>query len=313
MSMNEPANPEAKRSSLFLGSEFPQRLPDEAAFHIVPVPFEYTVSYGGGTSRGPQAIIEASQQLEVFDGFDIPGERGVHTQSQVVCEGRSRDDVFSEIGRRFSLALSTGAVPIMLGGEHAVSYPAVAATRQWALNTFGSSEIGVVQIDAHADLRDRYEDDLHSHATVMRRVLDLGLTVLQMGVRAISPEEVALRATRPTQILYIDARELLRPTGAAAGLSLGERIAPLLEQLPPRVYLTIDIDGVDPALVPATGTPEPGGLGWYDVIEVIEAVAARKRIIAADCVELAPIPGLHASEFVTARLVYQLMGIVGRS
>ncbi len=298
--------------SIFLGSEITQPAPDKAAFHIIPVPFEHSVSYGGGTARGPAAIITASQQLEIYDGESIPAEHGIYTQEAVPCD-RPREEVFAEIAARTQQALSAGAVPVLLGGEHSVSFPAVEAVQQHLRATEPGANIGIVQIDAHSDLRDRYEDDPYSHATVMRRVFDLGIPVVQLGVRAISPEELTLRAQNPDRIHYIDARSLLRPTGQAAGKSIAQRIAPLLEALPRQVYLTIDADGLDPALLPATGTPEPGGLGWYDVLEIIDTVAATRSIVAADLVELAPIAGLHASEFLCARLVYQLMGAISRS
>jgi agmatinase len=298
--------------NIFLGSEITQPAPNAAAFHVIPVPFEHSVSYGGGTAGGPDAIIEASHQLELFDGQGIPAEGGIYTQEPVRCD-QARTEVFGEIGTRTLHALSLGAVPVLLGGEHAVSFPAVQAVQQHLRANEPSSNIGIVQIDAHSDLRDRYEDDPHSHATVMRRVFDLGVPMLQLGVRAISPEELSIRSQHPDRIQYIDARPLLRPTGQDARQSIAQRLAPLLEALPEQVYLTIDTDGLDPALLPATGTPEPGGLGWYDVLEVIEAVAATRTIVAADLVELAPIAGLHASEFICARLVYQLMGAISRS
>jgi len=298
--------------SIFLGTEISQPAPDKAAFHIIPVPFEHSVSYGGGTARGPAAIIAASQQLEIYDGESIPAEHGIYTQDAVRCD-QARAEVFNEISARTLYALNSGAVPVLLGGEHAVSFPALKAVQQHLRSTEPGANIGIVQIDAHSDLRDRYEDDPHSHATVMRRVFDLGVPMLQLGVRAISPEELSLRAQNPDSIYYIDARSLLRPTGKAASQSITQRIAPLLEALPTQVYLTIDADGLDPALLPATGTPEPGGLGWYDVLEIIDAVAATRTIVAADLVELAPIEGLHASEFVCARLVYQVMGAISRS
>lgn len=293
-------------TQIFLGSELTQPDPAQAVFHVIPVPFEYSVSYGGGTAAGPAAILEASQQLELYDGVGVPAEYGIYTQAPVNCN-QSREAVFEQVAVRTRTALELGGIPILLGGEHALSFPAVEATQQHY------HSIGIVQIDAHSDLRDRYEGDRHSHATVMRRVFDLGVPMLQLGVRAISPEELELRSRFPERIQYMDARELLRPHGSVAGLSLGERITPMLERLPQLIYLSIDVDGLDPSLVPATGTPEPGGLGWYDTLEILETLATRRSIVAADCVELAPSAGMHASEFVTARMVYQLMGYIGRA
>ena len=299
--------------SLFLGSEFDQTPADAALFHVVPVPFEATVSYGGGTAAGPAAIIAASGQLEVFDGSGTPGEDGIHTREPLNCAGAA--DLVRE---RIRLAVAevlrhTGgpaapshgaAIPVMLGGEHAVTEPAVRA----AVEHFGPGKVGLVQLDAHADLRASYEGNAHSHACVARRVhQDLGVPIVQLGVRAISPEELLYRAQfaeRSPAITHVDAAELV-PRGITT--------APIPADFPEYVYLTIDVDGLDPSIMSATGTPVPGGIGWYQALALLESVAAQRRIVAIDVVELAPQSGNHAADYLAADLTYKVMGIVGRS
>jgi agmatinase len=165
----------------------------------------------------------------------------------------------------------------------------------------GVRDFGVVQIDAHADLRDAYEGDPLSHASVMRRVVEAGVPLFQLGNRAYSQEE--REAREHYGVRYIDADRLVR-----------ERIdaIELPGDFPPRVFFTLDVDGVDPSVLPATGTPVPGGLGWYQTLGLFESVARQRRIIGFDLLEFAPIRGFHAFDFAAAQLVYKLMGIVQR-
>ncbi len=288
---------------LFLGSEFPQRPRADAAFHIIPVPYEYTVSYGTGTANGPQAILEASDQLEAFDGTSAPGEHGIRTEAPLDCTG-GPSAVFPRISTAVATAVREGplggGIPIILGGEHSISAPAV----RGVLEAVGQP-IGVIQIDAHADLRDEYEGTRDSHATVARRIhQDLGLPLVQIGVRALSTEEVRYRADFASEITTYDAASIV-PAGVSA--------ITLPDSFPERVYITIDVDGLDPSLIPATGTPVPGGLGWYQFLSIVESIAAAREIVACDVVELAPIPGQPGWDYATAEVVYRTMGMIARS
>jgi len=277
----------------FHGEDLPPRPPEEAAFHVIPVPWEATVSYGGGARLGPAAILRASLQLEAYLDGGIPGEGGIYTAPPVDCRGQA-PQVLQRIEQAVERSLALGKVPILLGGEHTVSvggFRAVAAR---------SRPVGVVQFDAHADLRDTYHNNKYSHACVMRRALDLGLPIFQIGVRSLSKEEADLRAARRLPFLDADA------------LDAGGYPDPLLpEDFPEEIYITFDIDGLDPSVVPATGTPEPGGLDWRQAVEGLERALRGRRVVAADVVELAPQPGHHASDFTAAKLVYKLMGLVG--
>ena len=186
----------------FLASEFPPCAPDQARFHILPVPMEQTVSYGHGTAHGPRAILEASQQLEVWDGASVPGELGLHTCAPVDCQG-SPEQVLERIEVATEHILHDRGLPVLLGGEHTVTLGALRALKKH----YGV--FGVVQFDAHADLRADYEGSPYSHACVMHRaVRDLGLPLAQFAVRDLSPEDVAVR--RDYGVLHYDAPLLAR-------------------------------------------------------------------------------------------------------
>jgi agmatinase len=281
--------------SAFLASEFPPADPQRAAFHVIPVPYEHTVSYGHGTADGPAAILRASQELEAFDGTGCPGRAGIHTTIPVDVDG-DPETVMDRIHAAAAAALRAGAVPFVLGGEHTVTFGAVRATAQH----FGGN-LGVVQIDAHADLRESYQGSIWSHASVMRRIFELGLPIAQFAVRSLSEPEAQLR--REHSIHHVDAESL-----ALDGIPE----QPLAADFPEQLYITVDVDGFDASLMPATGTPEPGGLLWWPMIQLLRRVAAGRRIVGLDIVELAPVPGLHHAEFTAAKLAYALMAMAGR-
>lgn len=283
----------------FLGEENPGVAPERARFHVIPAPIERTVSYGGGTARGPEAILVASEQMELFDGMDVPLDRGIFTWPPVPVEGDTQT-VFAALQEAVARALRLGEmVPVVLGGEHAITLPCVRAVLEVL-----DAPIGIVQFDAHGDLRDRYHDDPYSHASVMRRCLDLGVPIHSVGVRALSPDDLQIRRERPDMVSFQDAIDVV-PSGVSA--------VTLPDDFPELVYLTFDVDGLDPSVISATGTPEPGGLGWYQALSMVTSVAAQRRIVAFDVVELAPVAGRHADDFAAARLVYQIMGIIARS
>lgn len=288
--MNRAARPR------FLGTELDDLAPEAARFHVVPVPYEKTVSYGGGTSKGPAAIIAASGQLERWDGASDPGADGIYTWPAIDCRGKA-DKVIDSIAAAVAKILDLGKMPVVLGGEHTVTWGVIRGYLQ-----AGARDFGVVQIDAHADLRDRYEGDPLSHASVMRRVVEAGVPLFQLGNRAYSQEE--REARERYNVRYIDADRLAR-----------ERIdsITLPDDFPPQVFFTLDVDGIDPSVLPATGTPVPGGLGWYQTLGLFESVARQRRLIGFDLLEFAPIRGFHAFDFAAAQLVYKLMGIVQRS
>lgn len=279
----------------FLDTEVPELPPEQARFHVLPVPYEKTVSYGHGTALGPGAIIAASGQLERFDGASDPGAEGIYTWPAVDCSG-APERVIDGIAAAVRRILGLGKLPVVLGGEHTVTWGVVKGYLD-----AGVKDFGVVQIDAHADLRDAYGGDRYSHASVMRRVVEAGVPLVQLGNRAYCEEEREARAKHG--VIAHDAIAIV-PRGI-------DQIE-LPKDFPSKVFFTLDVDGIDPSVLPATGTPVPGGLGWYQTLGLFESVARQRRIIGFDIMEFAPIAGFHAFDFAAAMLTYKLMGIVQR-
>lgn len=245
---------------------------------VLPVPLERTTSYGKGTVAGPQAILAASAQVEHYDeelGYG-PVHLGIHTLPFLDCSHPDLGTVLSDLERTAREQLARGKFLLVLGGEHTLTQATVRAA------TGVHGEIGVVQLDAHADLRDSYEGRSLSHTCVMRRVLDLGLPTLAIGIRSLSKPEAELVRARRLPVVW--GYQL-------ANLSVN-RFQRLLEALPRRIYLTIDADYFDPALMPAVGTPEPGGGSrWHPTLTLLRRLFTTKEVVAMDLVELAPIHG----------------------
>ncbi|MEH6469913.1 MAG: agmatinase [Halopseudomonas sp.] len=280
---------------VFLGSEIQQPSPQQARFHIIPVPYEHSVSYGGGTGDGPKAILQASWQLETWDGYSAPCEQGIYTHLPINTHGEP-ESVIERISELAYEVVKLGKLPVGIGGEHTVTWGIIKG-----LLDAGVKDFGVVQIDAHADLREAYEGNPLSHASVMKRVVDQGIPLFQLGVRAFCDEE---RETRSALgVRHLDA-DLLVPKGVDS--------IELPKDFPSKVFFTIDVDGLDPSVFPSTGTPVPGGLGWYQTLALFESVTRQRQIIGFDLMEHAPIAGFHGYDFAAAMLLYKLMGIVQR-
>lgn len=279
----------------FLGLPAPQSDFEHAAVLVLPIPFEATVSYGTGTADGPAAIITASQQVELYDReFDREPalDYGIHTLPALDL-ATEPELAIEQITAAVSEAVRTGKLVVGLGGEHTIS---VGFGR--GLLAAIDGPITVVQIDAHSDLRDEYEDSPYSHACIARRLLDDERIeqVLQLGIRSVCREEVDFARANPDRVRIWFAEEV------HDGNWRDELIARVRGK---QVYLTIDVDGLDPAIVPATGTPEPDGLTWTETLSILRTVSETTRIIGLDCVELAPAPNQHAADFAVAKLLYK--------
>jgi agmatinase len=269
---------------------------DSARAVVVPVPYEGTVSYGAGACRGPDAILRASEQIELYDeelGFE-PFRVGIHTTAPLaVCDDDDPEKVVDAVRVRCAELLDADKWFALLGGEHSITPGAVRA----AAARFPG--LRVVQLDAHADLRDSYEGSAWSHASAMARCLETA-PVTAVGIRSYSVEEAERIRRGIPGYRMIHARE----TG---GDAWHDRALADLDDTP--VYLTIDVDVFDPSIVPATGTPEPGGLGWRATLDFLDKLFGRTQVVGCDVVELAPIEGLHHVDFTIARLVYKLIGM----
>ena len=280
----------------FHGDDVEPSAPENALFHVIPAPYERTVSFGGGTSDGPRAILEASAQLETFDNHTVPAELGIYTYPPIDCTGTIKETLLN-ITNTVAKTIEMDKIPVMLGGEHTVTYGAIEAL----YNKYGK-DFCVVQFDAHADLRDEYDGTKFSHACVMKRIFDLDIPFYQLGTRSYSMEEHNLRLRH--NVHYMDAEELC---------SGGDATFELPPYFPENVFITFDIDAFDVSIMPATGTPVPGGLTWYQSHKLIEKIMKSRKCIGFDVVEYAPIEHFHGFDFAAAQLVYNMMGILQRS
>jgi agmatinase len=281
----------------FLGLDEGASAFERARAVILPVPYEATISYGGGTSAGPGALLEASRYIELYDQeLDAePSDVGIATLPALHLTGAGPSAAIAELRAAYDQLLDEAGdrFIIMLGGEHSISSAPILA---WA-DRLPQRRLSVLQIDAHTDLRPEYEGSPHSHASVMARVVDR-VDLVAVGVRAMTRAERELaRASSSIHVFFADDIH----TGDAW-------LDDVLSTLGEDVYISFDVDAFDPALVPATGAPEPGGLQWYPVLKLLRRVFRERRVVAADVVELAPIPGLHGVDFMVAKLVYKMIG-----
>jgi agmatinase len=270
---------------------------ERAEVVILPVPYEATVSYQGGTRFGPRRLLEASRYIELYDHeLDTePYTVGVHTLPELLLSGAGPETALAELAEAFEALVAAERFVIMLGGEHSLSAPPILAHARRLAAAERGGRLSVLQLDAHGDLRPAYEGTPFSHASVMYRVHEQ-VDLVPVGIRSITQDE--RRLMRARNIAAIFGHEL------DAG---GAWIERALAALGPEVYITIDIDYFDPSLVPATGTPEPGGGAWYPTLRLLERVFAERHVVGVDVVELAPLPGLAAPDFLAAKLVYKLV------
>jgi agmatinase len=285
----------------FLGLEPERAAYTTARVAVVRAPFDGTASYGGGARNGPAAIMAASTQVELFDhelGRE-PCSVGICTLPSLLPSAAGAETMVADVEEACAGPCADGKLVLTLGGEHSIALGAARA----AVRVHGP--LSFLQIDAHLDLRESYEGSRFSHACVARRLLELGGELVQVGVRTACPEE--LETIRARGLRPIWGHEI------AAARDADSWIARVLEGLGPRVYLTLDVDGLDPSVIPGTGTPVPGGLGWYQTLALLRAVGEQREVVGCDLCELAPIPGQHASEFAAALLAYKMVGYFVRS
>jgi agmatinase len=265
---------------------------EEATFVVLPIPYDLTSTYQSGSRGGPFAIIDASSHMELYDE-ELEKETylaGIYTLSPLESDARGPAEMTAAVRRAVSEILSYEKIPVILGGEHSISLGVVQAM------IAKYPELSVLQLDAHADLRDSYQNSPYSHASVGRRISEL-CPLIQAGVRSMSAEEAAFLAVGKVKSFSADfIRENAR---------WWEKIG---ENLYGDVYITVDMDVFDPSIMPATGTPEPGGIYWKEILQILKEVSARCNVRGFDIVELSPIPGLVAPDFLAAKLVYRMMG-----
>lgn len=284
----------SKINKTFLDIE--KKDPDAARIIIVPFGFEATTTFGKGAKNGPEAIIKASAQVELFDE-ELWQE--IYKKVSIATLGAPRPaeeiaEAKKQIQKIIHNLIENKKFPIILGGEH--------STTPFIIEEFKNhySDFSILQFDAHADLRDGYLGEKYSHASAMRRSLDYEkLNLVQIGVRNISNENNEL-------IFWQNNQKRIRTFWAKDKKSW--KIGEILKNLKQNVYITFDVDVLDSSLMPSTGTPEPGGLGWYEVLEILRSVSKNRKIIGADFVELSPVNNLSAPDFLVAKLIYKFIG-----
>jgi agmatinase len=258
---------------------------------ILPCPVDRTTSYVGGTRNGPHEILQASTHMELWDeemNADVHGV-GIFTLPEMELPFGEMAPLVDEIERVAYEIISRDKFLVTIGGEHSITPPLVSAA---AAKHPGLS---VLQLDAHADLRETFMGTPHNHACAMRRSLQYA-SITQVGIRSLSTEEAEILPKLETTVFF-DSTMRQDPKWIDA----------VVDSLSDNVYVTIDVDGMDPAIMPATGTPEPGGLSWPEITRLLRTTAERRRIVSADIVELSPIPGMVSPNFLCARLLYKLL------
>ena len=282
---------------LFLPDNFlglPQIYSDykRSRFVILPVPYEQTTSYKAGTKEGPQAIISASKQVELFDEElkTEPYKTGICTLNELEPISRGPEEMVEKIYKVGRELVKDKKIVVMLGGEHTISIGMIKAYKQ------RYKDLSVLQLDAHADLRDSFQGSQFSHACTMRRVREIAPAV-QVGIRNTSLEEHK----------WIRKEKLNLFIAPEKDLSWLDKALSLLSS---NVYLTLDLDFFDPSIMPSVGTPEPGGFLWYETLDLLRTLSSKKNIVGFDIVELCPQPGNIAPDFMAAKLIYKIIGYI---
>ena len=264
---------------------------------IIQAPYGGTLTYIKGADAGPQAIIDASMNLELFDD-ELQAETykmGIYTNPPLKLDPTmSPEKVINKVKDAVSEAMEANKFPVLLGGEHSVTVGAVKAAKKVANN------ISVLHLDAHYDLRDEYMDSKYNHACVARRLQEI-CPIVEVGVRGLSKEEKDFLDTSPANVNIMSVYDILETH------DWKKQVAKTLSD---NVYITMDLDVLDPSIMPSVGTPEPGGLGWYEFLDLLKTVTRDKKVIGFDVVELSPKGGFAAPDFLAAKIIYRLLGYI---
>ena len=266
---------------------------EEAKVVILPIPYELTTTYKPGTREAPLLIIQASRYLELYDQeleYE-PYKVGIYTQEELEFSVKDPKKPINQIKEAVKKIIGKSKFPVIIGGEHTISLGVVLALKE------KYPHLSVLQLDAHPDLYDTYQETKYSHATVMRRIKEV-CAICQAGIRTLSLKEATYLKSQKESALFT-AREMIKSE---------KTFQEITNSLSNEVYITIDLDVFDPSLMPAVGTPEPGGLFWYDLLSLLKIVFAQKNVVGFDLVELCPLPGMVAPDFLAAKLIYKLIG-----
>lgn len=287
--------------SNFLGIEKKYSSFEGSKIVILPLPYEKTVSYGKGTKNGPSAILEASHYVEFYDeetGREIHKEYGIATLPPLNFDKKRDEQALEQIYRTTNKLLHANKFVVALGGEHTVSQALIAAYAEQY------HDLSVLQIDAHSDMRDEYQGSKYSHASVMARVCEFinPRQLVQVGIRAQCIEEAQF--IKKNGVTTMCAHEI-RSGKYTKVLKYWYDVA--IDHLTDHVYVTFDVDGLDPSIMPATGTPEPNGLFWQETMMLLKRLSQRKKVVGCDVVELSPIKGLTYPDITAAKIVSKML------
>lgn len=268
----------------------------ESKVVILPCPYEKTVTYGKGCSKGPLAVLKASENMELFDDElkDEIYKLGIFTNKPLSLEGLSPENMIKKVENEVSKILKSQKFPVIIGGEHSISVGAVRGANEIY------KDLSVLYLDAHYDLKNKYEGSMYNHGCVARRLLEF-CPVVEIGTRSLSKEEQDFLDTNPDNLKIID---IYRMRGSADWQN------EVITSLKNNVYISLDLDVLDPSLMPSVGTPEPGGINWYALLDLLKTISKNKKIIGFDVVELMPIKYIAAPDFLTAKLIYRLLGYI---
>jgi agmatinase len=275
----------------FCGKDAHQTDYKSAKIIVFPVPYDYTATWQKGANLGPEAILEASAHVELYDietGIEVHSY-GIHTL-QFPHLAKSPEKLTRIIRQHFSSFIKDGKFPVMLGGNHSITPGAVQGIKEYF------SDLSVLQLDAHADLKESYNGSPFNHACVMARVKEI-CPAVQVGIRSLGREEYEKLDT--SRVFF--ARDIV---------FRDDWIDNVIELLSSHVYVTIDLDVFDPSIMPSTGTPEPGGLGWYQIVGLLKQVAKERHVVGFDVVELMPNKDNKAPDFIAAKLVYKFLSYI---
>lgn len=295
--MNHAASTSASLTLVpFGGLDEPYRDPATARAAVIPVPYDLTSSWKKGSDRGPAALLEASANMELYD---IPTHsevyrQGICTLEPILCHD-GPEKLAELVERTVRERFEAEQLPVVIGGEHSVAIGAIRAAAKRYDN------LTVLQIDAHGDTREEYDGSPCNHACVMARAREVA-SITQVGIRAVDISEV--EHMDDDRVFYGHHISRSRNAGDVSWMD------DVVETLDEHVYVTIDLDAFDPATLPATGTPEPDGLTWYEVNELLDRVAQSRQVVGFDVVELLPTTGQWASEFFAAKLVYRVLSML---
>ena len=261
---------------------------------ILPVSYDLTASYKPGASLGPKAIIDASRYMETYD--DETNKEiykiGIHTLEEIKAIDPCPEKVIERVEKEVSCILKAGKFPVMIGGEHSITTGAIKAFKK------SFKDFSVLQLDAHRDLRDSFQGSKNSHASVAKRIIEL-TSLTQVGIRSLSKEEAKKE--------YKNLKTFFMKDMVNNERWIDEAIDSLDSK---KIYVTIDLDVLDPSIMPSVGTPEPGGMSWYEVLSLLRALTEKKEVMGFDVVELAPILGNIAPDFLAAKLIYKFLNYI---